>query len=168
MKRPQPGTTELRRCGFFFTALAHVAASERAARKVPVNGAGTPLQGSFLNDAISAEMVGLYGRVYGHGRTTASTFINQDVVVCLLQNILSDAESRLIAEGESGMVIDGRVAFQTRSEDEFTAMVERLTHRRVVAFLSANQTTPGVASELFMLEPRAAAPVVVLMEGAER
>ncbi len=35
--------------------------------------------------------------------------------------------------------------------DEFTAAIERLTHRRVVAFLSANQTTPGVACELFFL-----------------
>lgn len=33
-------------------------------------------------------------------------------------------------------------------------MIERLTARRVVAFLSANQTTPGVACELFFLAPR--------------
>jgi hypothetical protein len=31
--------------------------------------------------------------------------------------------------------------------------VERLTQRRVVAFLSANQTHPGVACELFFIEP---------------
>jgi hypothetical protein len=27
-----------------------------------------------------------------------------------------------------------------------------MTHRRVVAFMSANQTTPGVACELFLLD----------------
>ncbi len=61
-----------------------------------------------------------------------------------------------MAAGARGAVIDGRVAFQTDTEDEFTAAIERLTHRRVVAFLSANQTTPGVACELFFLD---AAPV---------
>ena len=50
-------------------------------------------------------------------------------------------------------MIDGRVAFQTDSEDEFTAAIERLTGRRVVAFMSANQTSPGIACELFFLEP---------------
>jgi hypothetical protein len=49
-------------------------------------------------------------------------------------------------------VIDGRVAFQTDTQDEFTHAVERLTRRRVTAFLSANQTTPGVACELFFLD----------------
>ena len=49
-------------------------------------------------------------------------------------------------------VIDGRVAFQTDTQDEFTAAVERLTYRTVTAFLSANQTTPGVACELFFLD----------------
>ena len=37
-------------------------------------------------------------------------------------------------------------------QDEFTAEIERLTGRRVTAFLSANQTSPGVACELFFLE----------------
>ena len=35
---------------------------------------------------------------------------------------------------------------------EFTKAIERLTRRKVTAFLSANQTTPGVACELFFLE----------------
>jgi hypothetical protein len=42
--------------------------------------------------------------------------------------------------------------FQKRTEDEFTAAIEKLTHRSVTAFLSANQTAPGVACELFFLE----------------
>ena len=99
-------------------------------------------------------MVALYARFYGHDRTTARTFINDDVVVCILEDILSTAETQSIADGEDGRVIDGRVAFQTDTEDEFTAAVEELTQRRVVAFMSANQTSPGVASELFFLEPR--------------
>ena len=105
-----------------------------------------------LTRAISAEIVSLYATFYGHDRTTATTYINDNVVLCVLESILTEAEDVLIAAGSRGEVIDGRVAFQTDTEDEFTAAIERLTQRKVTAFLSANQTTPGVASELFFLE----------------
>jgi uncharacterized protein YbcI len=114
--------------------------------------AEAPLSGSELTDAISAAMVALYARFYNHDRTTATTYINDNVVVCILEDILTDDESVLVADDASGSVIDSRVAFQTRTEDDFTAAVERLTQRRVVAFMSANQTSPGIASELFFLE----------------
>ena len=105
-----------------------------------------------LTSAISAAIVELYATYYDHDRTTATTYINDNVVVCVLEAILTEGETALIADGADGAVMDGRVAFQTDTEDEFTAVIERLTHRRVVAFMSANQTTPGVACELFMLD----------------
>jgi hypothetical protein len=108
--------------------------------------------GSELTVAISAAMVELYTAFYDHARTTATTYINDKIVVCVLENILTTDEDAQVADGARGEVIDGRVAFQTATEDEFTAAVERLTHRRVVAFLSANQTIPGVACELFFLD----------------
>ena len=121
-----------------------------------VTSNGARPQGSELAEAISAAMVELYAEFYDHDRTRATTYINDNTVVCVLENILTEGEDALIAKGARGEVIDGRVAFQTDTEDEFTAAIERLTHRRVVAFLSANQTTPGVACELFFL---AAAPL---------
>ena len=112
--------------------------------------------GSGLTEAISAVMVELYAESYSHDRTTATTYINDNVVVCILENILTRDEKVLVAHGSRDEVIDGRVAFQTDTEDDFTTAIQRLTHRRVVAFMSANQTTPGVACELFFLD---AAPV---------
>ena len=120
-----------------------------------MNGTDVPLQGPELTEAISAAMVALYARVYGHDRTRASTYINDNVVVCILEDILTRAESARVAAGEGDEVIDERVAFQEDMEDEFTAEIERLTDRRVTAFMSANQTTPGVACELFFLDARA-------------
>lgn len=114
-----------------------------------MNADGAPTESSELTAAISAAMVELYAAFYDHDRTTATTYINDHIVVCVLENILT--EGVLVAEGARGAVIDGRVAFQTDTEDEFTAAIERLTGRRVVAFMSANQTTPGVACELFFL-----------------
>ncbi len=111
-----------------------------------------PLEGGQLTRAISDAIVELYRDFYGHDRATASTYINDNIVVCVLEDILTTGESVLIADGGGRAVIDGRVAFQENSEDEFTAAIERLTRRRVVAFLSANQAQPGVACELFFLE----------------
>jgi uncharacterized protein YbcI len=113
---------------------------------------GVPLSGSALTEAISAALVDLYAEFYDHDRTTATTYINDNVVLCVLEDILSSSESRQVDDGAGKEVIDGRIAFQEGAEDEFTRVVERLTGRRVTAFLSANQTNPGVACELFFLE----------------
>lgn len=110
------------------------------------------LDGTDLTDAISAAMVELYADFYNHERTTATTYINDNVVVCVLEDILSVAEDDEIEGGDSKGVIDRRVAFQNGAEDEFTEAIERLTQRPVTAFLSANQTAPGIACELFFLE----------------
>jgi len=117
-----------------------------------------PPSGDGVTGAISAAMVDLYAQVYGHERTTAKTFINDNVVVCILEDILSVSEQRLVADGAASEVIDARVAFQADREDAFSAAVERLTLRSVVAFLSANQTSPGIACEMFFLAPVEAVP----------
>jgi uncharacterized protein YbcI len=118
-----------------------------------MSGVVFPPEGSELTEAISSAMVELYASTYGHARTSATTYINDDVVVCILKNILTDEESRLLANGGDVRVTNGRVAFQSETEDVFSAAVERITQRKVVAFMSANQTQPGIASELFFLEP---------------
>ncbi len=89
-------------------------------------------EGQSLTEAISTAMVELYAETYAHDRTTATTYINGNIVVCVLENILTTGEDVLVADGARGEVIDGRVAFQTDTEDEFTAAIQRLTHHRVV------------------------------------
>jgi uncharacterized protein YbcI len=115
-----------------------------------------------LTDAISAAMVGLYAAFYAHDRTTATTYINDKVVVCVLEDILTENEDVLVATGARDTVIDGRIAFQSETQDACTAAVETLTDRHVVAFMSANQTTPGIACEVFVLD---AAPCMSVADG---
>ncbi len=76
-----------------------------------MSGTGTDLERKALTDAISASMVQLYAVHYGHERTTGTTYINDNVVLCVPGDILSTGESRLIAEDGASEVIDGRVAF---------------------------------------------------------
>ena len=124
---------------------------------------GCLIEGETLTTAISAAIADLYRDFYGHDRATATTYINDNVVLCVLEDILTTEESRLVEFGSHQAVIDGRVAFQTGTQDAFTTAIENLTARRVVAFMSANQTTPGCACELFFLESAAVmhAPVGV-------
>jgi uncharacterized protein YbcI len=114
---------------------------------------GPALQGEKLTRAISAAVVALYGEIYGRGRTTAHTYLNDNVVVCILEDMLTSAEQQRVANGAGQEVIEARVAFQTDREDAFTAAVEKLTRRPVVGFMSANQTSPEIACEMFFLAP---------------
>jgi uncharacterized protein YbcI len=114
--------------------------SDRGAHEIPE-----------LTRASSGAILALYCTVYGQDRTTARTYMNDNVLVCVPENILTEHENHLIAGGAGCEVIDARSAFQSDGEDEFTAAVERLTHRNVVAFSSADQTSSGLACELFFL-----------------
>jgi uncharacterized protein YbcI len=120
---------------------------------------GSGLDGSGLTLAISAAIVDLYTQFYKPARATGTTYINDNIVVCVLENNVTVAEDAPIAGGADAEAIDARVAFQTHTKDEFTAAVERLTHCRAVAFLSSSQTAPGVACELFFLD----APVLAVV-----
>jgi uncharacterized protein YbcI len=117
-----------------------------------VSLADPPGGDSDVTRAISAAMVDLYFEFYGQRLTTATTYVNDSTVLCILEDILTEGENELVAAGHEAVVIDERVAFQTDTQDEFTAAIERITNRRVTAFLSANQTDPGVACELFFLD----------------
>jgi hypothetical protein len=60
-----------------------------------------------LTAAISAPMVELYAAFYDHHRTTATTYVNDKIVVCGLENILRPARTFRFAEGVQGEVVDG-------------------------------------------------------------
>lgn len=121
-----------------------------------MNEPAAPLGGAGLTEAISVAIVEHCTRADRHERTSADTYINDDVVVCSLQSVLSTDEAQRVAAGlgSGSGVIGERVAVQTATQDEFTAAIERLTQRPVLAFVSVRQTTPGVASELIRLQPK--------------
>lgn len=70
--------------------------------------------------------MGLYAEVYGHDRTTASTCIDDNVVVCILDDILSSPEQQVVASGNASEVIDGRVSLQAATAREDVVGVSKL------------------------------------------
>src|SRR3954469_14210569 len=104
---------------------------------------------------ISNAMVRLYKEQFGRGPTRARTdFAGPDVIVCTLEDSLTPAERKMAELGEHQRLRDIRMFFQHASEDQFREDVERLTGRKVRAFISGIDTTEDVAAELFYLEPQ--------------
>ena len=106
---------------------------------------------------VSTEMVRLYKEQFGRGPESAATsWAGSDVLLCTLHGSLTPAERNLVAMGEQERLRDTRLFFQHAAELEFRQVVERLTSRRVRAFISGMDVERDVAAELFYLEPSVA------------
>lgn len=104
---------------------------------------------------ISREMVRLYKELFGRGPTKARTeFAGPDIVICTLENTFTPAERSLAELGEHQRLRDTRMYFQAATHDRFTEIVERLTGRRVRAFISGLDAGVDVCAEVFYLEPK--------------
>jgi uncharacterized protein YbcI len=105
--------------------------------------------------SISNEMVRLYKEQFGRGPTKARTsWAGPDVVIVLLEDTFTPAERNLARLGEHQRLRDLRVFFQYASVREFCEPVERVTGRKVRAFISGVDTeSDGLATELFVLHP---------------
>jgi uncharacterized protein YbcI len=109
---------------------------------------------SILAD-LSREMVRLYKEQFGRGPTKARTdWAGPDVLITVLEDTLTPAERNLTRLGQHQKVRDMRTFFQYATVPDFCEPVERLTGRRVRAFLSAIDTqVAGLAMETFILHP---------------
>jgi uncharacterized protein YbcI len=74
-------------------------------------------------------------------------------VLVTIQNSLTPAERNMLALDEHQRVREIRMFFQHASEREFAESVEKITGRKVWAFVSGMDTDRDVASEIFCLEP---------------
>jgi uncharacterized protein YbcI len=108
--------------------------------------------GGELDAAISNAVVGLVREHVGRGPTKARTIHSGKLVLCVLEDTMTKAERTLASAGEEDFVLRIRHALQHAMRNDLTAAVEASTHRKVVAFLSANHIEPDVAAELFVLD----------------
>jgi uncharacterized protein YbcI len=111
-----------------------------------------------LNAAIANEIGNLVADFTGRGAPRSRAFIDQDVVVCLLEGGATRAEVNLVAAGKAELVRLGRDALQRAMEPELIAAVERITGREVRSFVSGVSTSADSSVELFVLEPAVPTP----------
>jgi uncharacterized protein YbcI len=110
------------------------------------------LSGPLAAD-ISNAVVRLFREHFGKGPTQAKTLLHDDAVVTILRGGFTHAEKTLYKAGRADIVDEGRRAMQGVFEREMRAEVERLTGKRVIAFLSANHHEPDASVEVFLLDP---------------
>lgn len=108
-----------------------------------------------LTAEISRHMVRFYKEQFGRGPTKAkASFADDDTLICTLENSLTPVERKLVEFGEHQRLRDIRLFFQHAAEPEFREVIERLTGRKVRAFISGMDTEEDVSIEVFYLEPR--------------
>jgi uncharacterized protein YbcI len=101
-------------------------------------------------------MVHLYKDAFGRGPTRSrALFSGSDTLVVMLEDMMTGAERQLVALGEHGRVREQRLFLQLAFEDMKRSEVERILRRRVLACISGTDPARDLATEVFVLEPRA-------------
>jgi uncharacterized protein YbcI len=115
-------------------------------------GTETPGAGPELQEVTNG-MVGLYKDLFGRGPTKARTdYAGRDTLVVTIQDSLTQPERSMVELGERHRVREVRLFFQHATAQDFKAIVERSTGRKVWAYASGMDTERDVAVEVFYLE----------------
>jgi uncharacterized protein YbcI len=110
------------------------------------------LVGGDLNAAIARAVVRFHREETGRGPNKARAFYRDDVIVVVLEDLMTQVERRLVARGEEDVVRQMRATLQNGMRAELVAIVEELTGTRVRAFMSSNNLDPDMAIQAFVLE----------------
>jgi uncharacterized protein YbcI len=111
-----------------------------------------------LAQQISNAIVALMREYTGRGATQSRTYVHENLIVCVMHDSLTKGERSLVTGGEKQFVLEMRRKFQHTMRQEMIEIVERLTGRKVAAFMSDNHVDPDVAAETFVLELREPTP----------
>ncbi|MBV9167379.1 MAG: DUF2294 family protein [Solirubrobacterales bacterium] len=109
------------------------------------------LRGEPLLAAVTEAMVAMHERYHGRRPASAkSLMMGSDLLVCVMGGVFTEVEKTLIELQRSTIVQETRSAFQTAMQDRFIEAVQRLSGRRVLAFISNQHVGPDLEIELFV------------------
>jgi uncharacterized protein YbcI len=113
------------------------------------------LTGQDLRAAVTDAMVALHERYHHRAPVTARTLLlGGDLLACVLSGVYTDVEQTMIELQRSISVQETRNAFQSAMRHKFTAAVEQLSGREVLAFVSNHHVGPDMEILLFWLAPQ--------------
>ncbi len=111
---------------------------------------------SEVLDSVTDAMIALHERYHHRRPVTGKTqLLGDDLLVCVLGGVYTDVEKTMIELQKSTLVQETRSAFQTAMQRRFIDQVERLTGRKVFAFISNHHVGPDLEVEIFLLAPTA-------------
>jgi uncharacterized protein YbcI len=110
-------------------------------------------QGGSSLAEVSNGVVHIFRECYGRGPTKAKTYMFDNYVVCVLEDILTTVEETLVKNGEAELVRKVRLTFQEAVADRFIKAVEQALGRKVMTYHSQVTFDPPTGFEFFVLEP---------------
>jgi uncharacterized protein YbcI len=111
-----------------------------------------PLSGGKLLSEITNRIVSFMREHYGRGPIKAKTYVLDNLIVCVLSNGFTAIERTMMRGGEPDRVLEMRRDFQRLMKETYTQMVEELTGRTVLAFLSQAHVEPDLTIEVFLMD----------------
>jgi uncharacterized protein YbcI len=91
-----------------------------------------------LASQLSNAIVALMAEYTGRGATQSRTYVHENLIVCVMHDSLTKGERSLVSDGKKEAVLEIRSTYQQTMRPELIDIVERLTGRKVAAFMSAN------------------------------
>jgi uncharacterized protein YbcI len=111
-----------------------------------------PLAGGKLLAEITNRIVALMREHYGRGPIKAKSYVLDDLIVCVLCNGFTAIERTMMEGGEPDRVLDMRRDFQRVMKARISEMIEELTGRKVLAFLSQANVEPDLTVGIFLID----------------
>ncbi|MGH2895311.1 MAG: Na-translocating system protein MpsC family protein [Solirubrobacteraceae bacterium] len=129
-----------------------------APEDMPVAVPATEEREQYLGGRLLAEitdrLVLLIREHYGRGPINAKTYFLDNLIVCVLSDGFIAIERTMMEGGSPDRVLELRREFQRLMETRYTEMVEELTGRKVLAFLSQAHVEPDLTVEMFLMDGR--------------
>jgi uncharacterized protein YbcI len=111
------------------------------------------LAGGRLLAQISTSIVAMLREHYGRGPMKAKTYALDDIIVVVMRGSgFTALEETLMYSGQPGRVIAMREEFQSVMADRYKTTIEKLTGRKVVAFVSQAHVEPDITVEMFFVD----------------
>ncbi|MGH2874447.1 MAG: Na-translocating system protein MpsC family protein [Solirubrobacteraceae bacterium] len=132
-------------------------APQNGSRPTDVGSAPREAQAGEIRTRISDGIVNLLRQSYGRGPEQAKTYYADDLVVCVLRGGFTRVEQMLLEAGRRDTVLAQRHAFQEVIADRFKELVQEVTGREVIGFVSGNHQSPDFLCEVFLLGAAAGA-----------
>jgi uncharacterized protein YbcI len=102
---------------------------------------------------ISRQIVSLHKEFFGRGPVRAKTYIHQDSVLVLMFQGHTASEQTMLEGGGRRAVAQTRVDISETMRARFIEVVQDMTGRAVVGFMSSSQQDPDLLSHVYVLEP---------------
>ncbi len=111
-----------------------------------------PLVAGRLLSEITNRIVALMREHYGRGPIKAKTYVLDNLIVCVLSDGFTAIERTMMEGGEPDRVLAMRRDFQRLMKERYSGMIEELTGRKVLAFLSQAHVEPDLTIEMFLMD----------------